>query len=221
MSLEQSDPEWRVHRWERRAEIPLLLLALAFVVAYVWPVLDPRLDPTIVTVLQIVSWSVWAAFVIDFATRIALARDRRRYLVAHWYDVLLVSLPMLRPLRMLRLLALARVMNRAASSLSMQVTTYVGGTAVVSLLLGAVAVLDAERGSPGANINTFGDALWWAASTVTTVGYGDRYPVTTEGRVIAVLLMLVGIALVGSITASVAAWFVRSSEESAGSRPSA
>lgn len=112
-------------------------------------------------------------------------------------------------------------MNRAASSLSMQVTTYVGGTAVVSLLLGAVAVLDAERGSPGANINTFGDALWWAASTVTTVGYGDRYPVTTEGRVIAVLLMLVGIALVGSITASVAAWFVRSSEESAGSRPSA
>jgi voltage-gated potassium channel len=122
---------------------------------------------------------------------------------------------------MLRLLALARVMNRAASSLSMQVTTYVGGTAVVSLLLGAVAVLDAERGSPGANINTFGDALWWAASTVTTVGYGDRYPVTTEGRVIAVLLMLVGIALVGSITASVAAWFVRSSEESAGSRPSA
>ena len=221
MSLEQSDPEWRVHRWERRAEIPLLLLALAFVVAYVWPVLDPRLDPTIVTVLQIVSWSVWAAFVIDFAALIALARDRRCYLVAHWYDVLLVSLPMLRPLRMLRLLALARVMNRAASSLSMQVTTYVGGTAVVSLLLGAVAVLDAERGSPGANINTFGDALWWAASTVTTVGYGDRYPVTTEGRVIAVLLMLVGIALVGSITASVAAWFVRSSEESAGSRPSA
>lgn len=221
MSLEQSDPEWRVHRWERRAEIPLLLLALAFVVAYVWPVLDPRLDPTIVTVLQIVSWSVWAAFVIDFATRVALARDTRGYLVAHWYDVLLVSLPMLRPLRMLRLLALARVMNRAASSLSMQVTTYVGGTAVVSLLLGAVAVLDAERGSPGANINTFGDALWWAASTVTTVGYGDRYPVTTEGRVIAVLLMLVGIALVGSITASVAAWFVRSSEESAGSRPSA
>jgi voltage-gated potassium channel len=221
VSLEQSDPEWRVHRWERRAEIPLLLLALAFVVAYVWPVLDPRLDPTIVTVLQIVSWSVWAAFVIDFAARIALARDRRCYLVAHWYDVLLVSLPMLRPLRMLRLLALARVMNRAASSLSMQVTTYVGGTAVVSLLLGAVAVLDAERGSPGANINTFGDALWWAASTVTTVGYGDRYPVTTEGRVIAVLLMLVGIALVGSITASVAAWFVRSSEESAGSRPSA
>ena len=76
--------------------------------------------------------------------------------------------------------------------------------------LGAVAALDAEQDAPGANITSIGDALWWAATTVTTVGYGDRYPVNTTGRVIAVTLMIVGIALVGAITASIAAWFVSS-----------
>ena len=74
--------------------------------------------------------------------------------------------------------------------------------------LGAIAVLDAEQDADGANITTFGDALWWASTTVTTVGYGDRFPVTTSGRLVAVALMLVGIAAIGAITAGVAAWLV-------------
>ena len=139
----------------------------------------------------------------------ALARDERRsYAVRHWYDVALVVLPMLRPLRLLRLLALARVLNRSVtSSLVGKVSTYVVGVAVVALALGAIAV-HAEQDAKDANITTFGDALWWAATTVTTVGYGDHYPVTTEGRFIAVALMIVGIAMVGAVTASVATWMV-------------
>lgn len=78
----------------------------------------------------------------------------------------------------------------------------------MSIGLGAIAVLDVEQDHAGANITTFGDALWWATTTVTTVGYGDRYPVTTPGRFIAVVLMLVGIAVVGTVTGSVAAWLV-------------
>ncbi len=70
-------------------------------------------------------------------------------------------------------------------------------------------VLDAERGAANANIVTAQDALWWAATTVTTVGYGDRFPVTGQGRLIAVAPMVGGIALLGVVTASVAAWFVR------------
>jgi len=116
---------------------------------------------------------------------------------------------MLRPLRLLRLLALARVLNRSASgSLVGKVTTYVFGVAVMTVGLGAIAVLDAEQEADGANITTFGDALWWSTTTVTTVGYGDRFPVTTQGRLIAVALMLVGIAVVGTVTGSVAAWMV-------------
>jgi voltage-gated potassium channel len=80
------------------------------------------------------------------------------------------------------------------------------GTAVMAVGLGSLAVLDAEETAPRANIKTFGDALWWAAATtVTTVG---PLPGTTQGRMIAVGLMVVGIALVGAITASVAAWMV-------------
>lgn len=205
-----------VQRWEQRAEVPLLLLALAFLVAYAWPVLDPRLDPDVRTMLEVASWTVWAAFVIDFAARLYLAQERRDYALSHWYDVALIVLPMLRPLRLLRLLAFARVLNRsAAGSLVGKVSAYVAGTAVMALGLGALAVLDAEQDASGANITTFGDALWWSATTVTTVGYGDLYPVTTTGRFVAVALMLVGIACIGAITAGVAAWLVAQVEADA------
>jgi voltage-gated potassium channel len=72
----------------------------------------------------------------------------------------------------------------------------------------AVAVYDAERDAPDASITSFGEALWWTITTISTVGYGDRYPVTFEGRLIAASLMVAGIALLGVVTASIAAWFV-------------
>jgi voltage-gated potassium channel len=186
-----------------------LLLAAAFLVAHAWPVVHPRIGAHLRTTLGVVSWTVWGAFAVDFAARILLSKCRASYALRHWYDVALIVLPMLRPLRLLRLLALARVLNRsAAGSLVGQVSTYVVGTAVMAVGLGSLAVLDAEQNAPGANIKTFGDAVWWPATNVTTVGYGDRYPVTTQGRFIAVGLMVVGIALVGAMTASVAAWLV-------------
>ncbi|MEV6271718.1 potassium channel family protein [Kribbella sp. NPDC051936] len=199
----------RVERWERKSEIPLLLLAVAFLVAYAWPVLDPQLDPDLVTTLNVASWTVWLAFAIDFAVRMILADDRWPYARSHWYDVALIALPMLRPLRLLRLLALARILNRSVtSSLVGRVGTYVFGASVMASVLGALAMLDAEKDAEGANIQTFGDALWWAAATVTTVGYGDRYPTTPTGRMIGVVLMIVGIATVGAVTASIATWMV-------------
>jgi voltage-gated potassium channel len=88
------------------------------------------------------------------------------------------------------------------------------GVAVIAVGLGSIAILHAEQESPDANITTFGDALWWAATTVTTVRYGDRYPVTTSGRLVAVALMVVGISMVGAVTASVAAWMVKHVEQS-------
>jgi voltage-gated potassium channel len=198
-----------VERWERRADVPLLLLAAAFLVAYAWPVVNTELDSGLRSVLSVVSWTVYLAFAVDFAVRLLLAENRGRYAAQHWYDVALVLLPMLRPLRLLRLLAFARVLNRSAvGSLVGQVFTYVVGTAIMAVGLGAIAVLDAEQDAAGANIKTLGDAAWWACTTVMTVGYGDRYPVTTQGRLVAVALMVVGIAMVGAVTASVAAWMV-------------
>ncbi|MBA2953443.1 two pore domain potassium channel family protein [Nocardioides sp. MAH-18] len=192
----------------------MLLLATAFLIAYAWPVLDPRLDPDVESVLTVASWTIWGAFAIDFVIRLYLADRRRHYALHHWYDVVLIAAPMLRPLRLLRLLAFARILNRSAvGGLAGRVSVYVAGVAVMALGLGALAILDAERDAPGANITTAGDALWWAATTVTTVGYGDRYPVTTTGRFVAAALMVVGIAVVSSLTAVIATWLIENVQQ--------
>ena len=85
---------------------------------------------------------------------------------------------------------------------------YVVAAVAMVGFIAALAVLDAERANPEANIGSFGDALWWAATTITTVGYGDQFPTTTAGRFVGVGLMLTGIALLGVITAALASWFV-------------
>ncbi|MFE3456222.1 potassium channel family protein [Nocardiopsis aegyptia] len=199
----------RVARWEQRVEIPMLLLAAAFLVAYAWPVIDPGLDGDLRSTLRALSWTVWLAFAVDFLIRLYLAENRVWYALRHWYDVVLILLPMFRALRLLRLLALLRMLNRSmAGTLSGRVSVYVAGTAALTSVLAAIAVLDVEQHAPGANITEFGDALWWSVVTVTTVGYGDFYPVTLQGRLVAVALMIMGISLVGTLTAAVASAFV-------------
>jgi voltage-gated potassium channel len=89
-----------------------------------------------------------------------------------------------------------------------RVLVYVAGAASVAVGLGALAVLDAERSAEGANIATIGDALWWACATVTTVGYGVKFLVTAEGRIVGVVLMVVGIGVVGAVIASVTSWIM-------------
>ncbi len=122
---------------------------------------------------------------------------------------MVVVLPALRPLRLLRLVTLLTVLNRrAAGSMRGRVAVYVTGATTLMLFIAALAVLDAERGKRDSNIATFGDALWWTMTTVTTVGYGDRFPVTGTGRFVAAGLMLAGIALLGVVTASVASWLL-------------
>jgi len=206
----------RVERWERRTDIPLILLALAFLVAYAVPVIHPALDPGVADFFNVVSWTVWAAFALDFVVRLWLAEDKLQYAIKHWYDVALIALPLLRPLRLLRLVALFRVLDRSlGGTLSGRALVYAVGAATFAVILGALAVLDAERADAHANITNLADALWWAAATVATVGYGDFTPVTFEGRIIAIVLMLVGIGLVGTVTGATATWLMDRSRHQA------
>jgi voltage-gated potassium channel len=158
--------------------------------------------------------AVWLAFAADYLVRLYLALDRKQYVRRNILDLFIVVLPFLRPLRALRLLRLLRLgvvgglVFRRGGSFHARVSSYVGTSAIVVIVLAALAMYDVERRSDSANIHSLPDALWWASTTVTTVGYGDRYPTTTAGRFIAIALMVVGIALLGVITATVAAWFV-------------
>lgn len=119
----------------------------------------------------------------------------------------MVVLPALRPLRVLRVFTAGQALMSRGGGL-LRSTEAIVAAAGTLVLIASLAMLDAERDVPGSQIQSFGDALWWALTTVTTVGYGDTYPVTATGRLVAVGLMLVGIALVGLVTGTVAAWFV-------------
>ena len=101
----------------------------------------------------------------------------------------------------------------AGTALRGRITLYTAGSASLLIFTSALATLDAERHEPGSSIRTFGQALWWALTTITTIGYGDTVPVSTEGRFIAALLMIGGVALIGVVTATLASWIVSLVEE--------
>lgn len=199
----------RLPTWEHRVEAPLAIAAAVFLAAYAAPILDTHLASSLRQLCTTINLAVWAVFAMDYIVRVVLADDRPRYVGRHVPDLLMIALPLLRPLRLLRLVTLLRLMNRQATdSLRGKVAVYVGGSTVLVVFCAALAVLDAERHSQHSNITSFGDALWWASTTITTVGYGDRFPVTGEGRFVAVGLMLAGIALLGVVTASIASWLI-------------
>ena len=198
-----------MRRWERASELPLMIAAVVFLAAYAVPIVHPDLPRWLLDLCRSLSWITWGIFVVDILVRLFLAEERLRYLLRHWYDVLVLALPLLRPLRLLRLIPLLSVLNRRATiRLRGRVGIYVAGGASLLAFCAALAVLDAERSSPDANISDFGDAIWWAVTTMTTVGYGDHYPVTAGGRLVAFGLMIGGIALLGTVTATLASWLV-------------
>ena len=201
-------------RWEARTELPLVAAAVVFLGVYAWPILDPELAGSARDLCRITSIGIWALFAIDFAVRLLWAEHRWSFLRASWLDAITLAVPMLRPLRALRVvLALNVIARRGGHFARGRVVASVAAAVAVVSFVAALAMLDAERANPEANIRSFGDAAWWAAATVPTVGYGDRYPTTTEGRFIAVGLMLTGIALLGVVTAAIASWFVEKMTE--------
>lgn len=196
-------------KWVNLTGWPLLVAALLFMLGYSVPILHLGLSDELHQLCRWTVWGTWLLFVIDYAVRFVLVPRKWTFVLHHWLDLIFIIVPLLRPLALLRLLTVFVVLDRhTGSRLRSRAGLYVAGGTVLVVFAASVAVLDVERGAPGSTIANFGDAAWWACTTVTTVGYGDIVPVTIPGRVIAVALMVCGVLLFGIVTASFASWFV-------------
>ena len=203
----------RLRTWERATEWPLTGAAVVFLAAYAWEVLA-NAQGGAKDAAELVIDAVWVLFGVDYLVRLALASSRSRWFLHHLPDLAVIALPILRPLRLLRLVTLVGIMQRSAgTALRGRITLYTAGSAALLIFTSALAALDAERHEPGSSIQSFGQALWWALTTITTVGYGDTFPASTQGRFIAALLMIGGVALAGVVTATLASWIVSLVEE--------
>lgn len=179
-----------------------------------------KLSPEISKVLVYVDNVICVIFLIDFIIRFKRAENKISFMKWGWID-LIASIPTLdfmRAGRLLRLIRLIRVLRAFRSTKHIVQHVFknkVEGTltsaaliAVLVLLFSSIAILQFET-DPNSNIKTAEDAIWWSYVTITTVGYGDKYPVTTEGRIIAAVLMTIGVGLFGTFTAYVSSLFVK------------
>jgi voltage-gated potassium channel len=178
-----------------------------FLVLYAVQVLYVSAPRAVQGWIEVAVWVIWALFAVDYLIRFLVARRKLRFVLRNPFDLLVVVVPVLRPLRVVMVITLLN--RRFIHTLEQRVALFACGATLLVGLSASLAVLDAERDAPGATITTFSDAAWWALTTITTVGYGDRYPVTAEGRLVAAALMVGGIALLGLVTGLVASWFVR------------
>lgn len=185
------------------------------------------LDPATRSILQYADNFLCLLFLAEFISNLVRAPNRARYMLTWGWLDLLSSIPALdalrvgRAARVFRLLRVIRAMKsaRAVAQFVMSKRAESAGLAavMVSLLLvvfSSIAVLQFEVPAAG-NIQSAEDAVWWAISTMTTVGYGDRYPITSEGRLVAIFLMAAGVGVFGTLSGLVASWFLAPAAEEA------
>ncbi|WP_099332061.1 potassium channel family protein [Actinomyces minihominis] len=190
--------------WDQRTHGPLMLASVAYLVAYTWRSMG---DLTGVWwyVASATMMITWAMFVIQYLINVLTAPHKLQWITTHWSNLIFALFPVLRLVLLLKFLT--KIGGRRVSAgdqLRLRVLVYGVSASAILIYTSALAVLEAERHAHGASITNFKDALWWACVTVTTTGYGAYTPVTNSGRLIGVLLMFGGLALLGVTTATLA-----------------
>jgi voltage-gated potassium channel Kch len=182
-------------------------------------------DSTVAGVIQIMDGVLSAIFIVDFLYRFFTAHSKSGYFFRHlgWADFLSsLPLPQFKILRLFRIRHYSRLLSaRGRRGIIREFVSNRGGTTLLSLIFlmmlilefGGLVLLSVESKSPDANIKNASDVLWFIYVTITTVGYGDHYPVTNEGRIIGVVILTAGVGLFSTLTAFLANAFIKPQEE--------
>ena len=215
----------RLESYEKRTSIPLLILALLVIPLLVTPAVA-ELSSEVEAGILIADWVIWTIFLGDYLVRLKLSPNRKSFFRTNKMDLLIILLPFLRPLRIMRSARSLRILRaaRATTFLGRGLTAagevltrhklhYAIAVTVAVVISGALLVHSLEESNEQSNIQSLGDALWWAAATVTTVGFGDQFPTTTGGRAVGMALMIVGISLFGFLAGSLVSYFFDNREK--------
>ncbi len=213
----RDDPERRENlreRLDRYLDLPLSLASLVLVLIAIIQ-LGGEVEPPWDRRMEALGWALWGLFFVEFAAKFVLAPNKRRYVTRRWLDVLVLLVPFLRFLRLLRVLRVTRsfpvfrllVFGGRGSSATLALLRrrrlgQLAITSVMVMLVGAALGFIIELGAPGAQLETFGDALYWSWTIVTTVG-SELYPVTPGGRILAFFLMLYAVGIFSYFIASI------------------
>lgn len=207
-------------RIARHFELPMLVAAL--LVIPVVAVEQSNAGEPWRSIAGGLNWAIWVAFAVELIVMLAVVPERWRWLRSHPLEVVIVlltppflpsSLQALRTLRVLRLLRLLRLAQLARRTFSLDGLRYAAILAVLTAVGGGYAYSAAESAQDPAP--SVWDGVWWAVTTMTTVGYGDEYPTTTLGRVYAIALMLVGIGFIAILIGAIAERFLAAEIEDA------
>lgn len=191
--------------WQEKSNIPMAIIGLVYLAAYSLQVVYSS-NSALVENLEIVSQVIWVLFAVDVAIRLLGTDNIAKFLKGSWLELLALAIPFVRILRVFRVVLALRgirgfVKNRASAAGS-----YIIMLVPLTWFAGGIAVLDAESTNPDSSITNLREALWWSLATITTVGYGDKYPTTFEGQLVAAVLMLTGIALFSAGAGIFASW---------------
>ena len=191
--------------WEERSSTPMFVASVLYLLAFAAPIMSTRIQEPYDAYLNIIQMILWSLFAADYCIRLYLA-PRRLYFITHnLMNLAIVLLPAWRIVSFLAMIHLTT--NRQYKRLSELAMKLFGYTAIFIIMF-ALAIYSVESSEPGAMIRDLPTAYWWMFTTLATVGYGDVYPVTGIGRVIAVIVMLYGGGLVAVATGALASWII-------------
>ena len=191
--------------WEERSSTPMFVASVLYLLAFAAPIMSTRIQEPYDAYLNIIQLILWGLFAADYCIRLYLA-PRRLYFITHnLMNLAIVLLPAWRIVSFLAMIHLTT--NRQYKRLSELAVKLFGYTAIFIIMF-ALAIYSVESSEPGAMIRDLPTAYWWTFTTLATVGYGDVYPITGIGRVIAVVVMLYGVGMVAVATGALASWII-------------